>query len=442
MVIIKRNAEIELINWKNDPERKPLALRGARQVGKSFLVEQFGGRFFNKVHVFNFEEKKELKKVFAGDFDIDKIMSQLELFAQREINLHQDLIFFDEIQECPQAISCLRYFKEKKKNIFIIAAGSLLEFALEKISIPVGRIDFLTIYPLNFQEFLNATGREMLLKSIPFFYDGDFKPKNINEAAANSLYTACREYSAIGGMPECVASFASKKSFESVRKIQSSLIESFEADVLKYTKGDKQISNLQSTWVKLSKIVGSEITYSTINPSDDHKRTKNSLELLAKAKLIHIVRSANASGLPLGGSANEKHFKCIFLDIGLMFHLAGGQYTQLLLDGVILDAMEGRLAEQFVGQQLLAGPHAGSERGALFCWFRSEKNAKAEVDFLIVRSSKIIPVEVKSGRGGKLRSLLQFLKTYPETKQSICLQERSDVLVDRGVTYVPLFSIL
>ena len=442
MVTIKRNAEIELVAWKDDPDRKPLLIRGARQVGKSFLIEQFGTSFFAHVHIFNFEEKKELKKVFAGDFDIDKIISQLELFAHREINLHQDLIFFDEIQECPQAISCLRYFKEKKKNTFIIAAGSLLEFALEKISIPVGRIEFLTIYPLNFHEFLVATHRDILVKLIPVLKDGEFNPNSLSETAANSLYAALREYSAIGGMPECVASFVSKKSFESVRKIQASLIESFEADVLKYTKGDKQISNLQATWVKLSKIVGSEITYSTINPDDTHKRTKNSIELLAKAKLIHVVRSANASGLPLGGSANEKHFKCVFLDIGLMFYLAGGDYKQLLIDGAILDSMAGRLAEQFVGQELLAGRHAGSERGTLFCWFRIKNSAKAEIDYLIVRSAKIIPVEVKSGRGGKLRSLLQYLKTYPDTTQSICLQERSDVQVDRGVTYAPLFSAL
>lgn len=277
---------------------------------------------------------------------------------------------------------------------------------------------------------------------IPTLHEGNLRPQKLTETEAIGLYTALREYGAVGGMPECVASFASKRSFETVRKIQSSLIESFEADVLKYTKGEKQISNLQATWVKLSKVVGSEITYSTINPDDDHKRTKNSIQLLTKAKLVHMVQTANPIGLPLGGSANEKHFKCVFLDIGLMFHLAGGEYSGLLVKGAILDSMGGRLAEQFVGQQLLAGPHGGSERGTLFCWFRSEKGAKSEVDYLIVRSGKIIPVEVKSGRGGKLRSLLQYLKTYPNTMQSICLQERADVYTDRGITYAPLFSVL
>ncbi|MCX6117678.1 MAG: AAA family ATPase [Proteobacteria bacterium] len=442
MIFIERHAEASLIEWKNTPDRKPLVIRGARQVGKSALIENFGERYFKQTHVFNFEEKKELKKVFAGDFDIDKILSQLEVYAGTEIDLKHDLIFFDEIQECPLAISCLRYFREKKLNTFIIAAGSLLEFALERVSIPVGRIEFLTIYPLNFEEFLAATNRKILFKALPRLNEDNLNANQLTAAAASALYEALREYSAIGGMPECVASFAAHKSFERVRKIQWSLVESFEADVLKYAKGELQISNLQSTWVKLSKMVGSEITYSTINPDDDHKRTKNSIALLAKAKLIHIVQTINAHGLPLGGSADEKHFKCLFLDIGLMFHLAGGRYTDLVVDGVILDAMEGRLAEQFVGQQLLAGPNAGSERGVLYCWFRSQKGAKAEIDYLIARSGKIVPVEVKAGKGGKLRSLLQYIKTYPKTEQAICLQERNDVHIDRGVTYAPLFSIL
>lgn len=440
MKIINRHILSRLTAWKDSPGRKPLIIRGARQVGKSFAVRVFAAQQFSHFHEFNFERTPDLKKVFEKDFDPRRILSELETFAKAPIDPTSALIFFDEIQECPGAILALRYFYEELPNSLIIGAGSLLEFALSSASVPVGRIQYDYLYPLSFGEFLAAIGEEQLAKKLPRFEQGSL---SFEEGVHNDLlFQKLREYMIVGGMPEVVADYAKHNSFESVARIQDDINITFRDDVHKYTKGDKQVANLEKILASISRYIGQEITYTTLLPEDSYKRTKASLDLLERAQLISVVRSANPSGLPLGAEASSKHFKCILLDIGLGLRMAGTSAKDILTAKDLLATYEGRLAEQFVGQQLLAESRAASEGRNLYCWIRPEKNAKAEVDYLIVREGKIIPVEVKAGKRGRLRSLDQILKTYPNLKSGLCLQHTETLREEETCTFAPLFTIL
>lgn len=440
MSVFTRIIDDRLKRWKSAPNRQPLMLRGARQVGKSFAVQQFAKSSYQNFFQVNFEQRPSFKKLFEGDLDPVAIISELSLIFGKSIRPGTDLIFLDEIQECPKAITALRYFYEQANQYHIIAAGSLLEFALEKVSSPVGRIAYEFMYPLSFSEFLTATDRSHLLDQIPKRVEKNFK--NPSKTAYDLLSSAMKDYFIVGGMPAAVRAFGKERNFIAAGEIQDQILQSFRDDIHKYTKGALQSANLEQLLETGIKHVGKQIKYTTLSSDTDIRRTKTSLELLEKACLLFKIKSVNPSGLPLGAEANDKFFKLQFLDIGLGQRWAGFSAAEVLADSDFLALYEGRLAEQFVGQQLLAESLVGSENRSLFCWISTTKNSEAEVDFILARDGKIIAVEVKSGTSGKLKSLKVLREKFSSVSQSICLQQRADVTENLGVTFMPLYSIL
>ncbi len=391
----------------------------------------------------NFEKNPEFGLVFKEDLDPVRIIRDLEVLLRQEIVPGKTLIFFDEIQECPEAIKALRYFYEEKPELHIIGAGSLLEFVFGNLSLPVGRISYEYLYPLSFREFLCATERVILADRIPLVsYDhpGFAKLSNIE---SNQMFKAMHEYCIVGGMPECVAVYVKTRSYASVAKIQDFLLTVFRDDIPKYARGDLQIRNVAAVFAKIFQNVGCQIKYSTLGDGDNITRTKNSVYLLAKAMLCHIVKSVDPSGLPLGASAHDKVFKLIFLDIGLGQRLSGINVNEISGSQNILKVYNGKLADQFVGQQLLAESSEASEGRDLYTWIRMEKSSGAEVDYLLSRNGKVVPVEVKSGKSGSLKSLHLLRSSYTNSLgPSFCLQHIDRPGEAEGIFFYPLFTIL
>lgn len=440
MTIFNRKISLKLSAWQQGPERRPLIIRGARQVGKSFAVRAFGKLHYDQLLEINFEQQPSYKKFFTKDLDPKFILSELELKLGKAIRPGQDLLFFDEVQECPQAITALRYFYEQAPEYHIIAAGSLLEFALDRISVPVGRVDYEYMYPMCFSEFLAATGRAHLIEYIPNLTTVNVQPSR--ETATELLFAAMKEYFIVGGMPAVVAAYTSSKSFLTAGLEQERILRTFKDDIHKYASGSLQTANLEKLLESSLKHVGKQIKYTTLSSDVDTKRTKLSVELLERACLLTKVCSVNPSGLPLGAEASDKIFKLIFLDIGLGQKWAGFSPSETIESENLLSLYEGRLAEQFVGQQLLAESVSASEDRSLYCWIRTAKSSNAEVDYLIVRDGKIIGIEVKSGKSGSLRSLHVLKEKYPNIKKFICVQQTSGIQTVHDITFMPLFSVL
>jgi predicted AAA+ superfamily ATPase len=411
-------------------------LRGARQVGKSAAVENFG-KGFDSFLTFDFELNPDLKTVFAGSLEPSQILMQLEAMSGRSIVPGKTLVFLDEIQECPRAISSLRYFKEKLPQLHVVAAGSLLEFALGEISFPVGRVEYEYLFPLSFREFLSGTEREKLATFLPEPLQARQAPP---PAMAKMLNVALREYMVVGGMPEVVRVFHETRSMMEVGKIQDRILRSFRDDIPKYVSGAAQQANISSVLSRIPRFCGQQITYTKLH-DDDPKRNKISLNLLKQAMLVHFAHAASAASLPLGAGEDEKTFKSVFLDIGLAQRLCGRNLAEILNEKDIVSALDGQLAEQFVGQQLLANS-GGSESGALYYWKRHVKSSSAEVDFLLTRSGSIVPVEVKNGKSGSLRSLHLLLESYPAIKQAFCLQNTDEFANVGKICFAPLYSVL
>jgi len=400
---MKRIISQKLKDWKTAPDRKPLMIRGARQTGKSYSVMEFGrDHFEGNTHVINFEKQPDWTPIFEKNLDAVRILSELELFINKRIIPGRDLLFFDEIQFCPKAITALRYFYEQIPSLHVIAAGSLLEFALKDISFPVGRVQLMNMHPMNFYEFLLATGKEIAAEIIVG------NPVHLSEAVHDSLREEVRKYFFVGGMPECVQSYASSSSLASVVDVQSRLLETFRNDFPKYSRHtDTRCVN--TVLSSLSQKIGQQIKYTHLAEGFSHPVIKKSFDLLETARLFKKIRAASPAGLPLGASASENKFKVVMLDIGLMARLCGLSVSSEFLKENLLSVFQGAMAEQFVGQELLASGHDD-----LFYWSRDAKNSAAETDYLVEKDGAIIPVEVKSGAAGSLKSLHLLLKTYQQ----------------------------
>ncbi len=421
----------KLVNWKDGINRKPLIVRGARQVGKSYSIVEFGKDYFTgETHVLNFEKSPELKKIFDFDFDVTRILSELEIHLNKRINKEIDLLFFDEIQECPKAIIALRYFFEQMPELHLISAGSLLEFALQDISFPVGRVQLMNMYPMNFYEYLLATDKALLAETILQ------KPQKLADSIHNLLQEEIKKYFVIGGMPECVKLFMKTKSLASVVDIQTDLIEAFRQDFSKYSKySDKQCLN--SVLTSVAKNVGHQIKYSNLAEDFSNTTIKRSFVLLETARLFKKVYSANPSGVPLGANVAEKTFKTVMLDIGLFSRINGFSSSLDYHKTELLSIFRGSMAEQFVGQELLS---AGYED--LYYWSRQAKSSTAEVDFLIENQHRIIPIEVKSGPAGKLKSMHLLLNTYPNVLNGFVFSDAGfGEIQEQKLIFMPLYFV-
>lgn len=425
---MKRLITDHLISWQKQTNRKPLIIRGARQVGKSWSVIDFGkSSFSGQVHVVDLEKHPDWHRVFEPNLDAKRILEELEMLLNTRIVPGNDLLFIDEIQECPRAIMALRYFYEQVPGLHIIAAGSLLEFALQDISFPVGRVHLVNMYPMNFAEFLWAANQPLLAEIIL----GPAKPQA--DVIHTRLMEEVRKYFFIGGMPECMKTYVETGSMIAVFDTQSDLIHSFRQDFSKYAPySDKRCLNNVLTAVASK--VGQQIKYAHLAEGFSNPTIKKSFDLLCSAKVLNKIPAASGSGLPFGATASEKKFKTILADIGLMRSLNNMPPDVQEISGDLLSLYRGAMAEQFVGQELLS---AGQD---LYYWSREAKNSLAEVDFLIDKNGKVYPVEVKSGPSGKLRSLHLCLTTYPDSPNGYVLSGANFAsLPEQKLEFVPLY---
>lgn len=434
---IVRSIDEKLQDWLENPRRKPLILRGARQVGKTFSVRAFARKQGLELVEINFEKRPSAKRAFDDDLSPSKIIPQLEILEKKEIIAKKTLLFFDEIQECPNAITALRYFYEEAPHLPVIAAGSLLEFVLGTFSFPVGRVQFLQMQPLSFREFLAARGYQKVISHLPQFPNPQ---SDLSQPVAALVAGELRNYFVVGGLPEAVSTFLDTNSYLAVANVHDNLIAAYLDDIRKYARGDLQMENTRSLLATVFSHVGKQVNYTLFGQGDGVKRTKKSIELLSQALLLYKVRQGSPKDLPLGASASDKNFKVVFFDIGLGQRMVGKDASEIIGAPSTLSLFDGQMAEQFVGQELIAESGAASENGHLYYWARNAKSSNAEVDFLVVRSGAVSPVEVKAGKGGALKSLHLYLKAYGG--HGIVMQDVHTVQEHNGVLFCPLYTRL
>lgn len=410
---MKRFINIFLNQWVNDADRKPLLLRGARQVGKTYAVRKLGETFQNFVEINCEQEEGTCKNIFEKDLNPDRILIELSLLARKTIIPGNTLLFLDEIQAVPRTILALRYFYEKIPNLHVIAAGSLLEFALEKVGVPVGRIDSFYLYPLTWLEFLLAKN-EMVFLSAIFEYNIN---KAMPESAHEKLLGLLGEYFALGGMPAVIQSWIEKKDPYRCYKIQQALLDDFRQDFEKYSK-KHEIKYVEVLFDQIPRQLGQRFKFSSV-PGEFRKRELYPcFNLLVKAGIIHPIYHTAAQGLPLGAEADLNKFKALFLDIGLAQALLGLNLKEWFLSPEQTFVNQGEIVESFVGQEMLAYSQSFQKK-SLYYWQKEARTSQAEVDYIIQIGNKIIPVEVKSGKTGRLKSLNVFFETHPKTDYAI-----------------------
>lgn len=431
--MIKRHLLDELIKWKESQNRMPLILRGIRQVGKTTLVQQFGQQYFTNICTLNFEQKPELSSLFDS-LDPNEIVFKLELATHEKIIPNQTLLFLDEIQESPKAIIALRYFKEQMPELHIIAAGSLLEFSLnsENLRMPVGRVQYLFLHPVSFSEFLGAIGEDQL-----YLFLKEITPnQSIEPMLHDKLIQFLKTYFIVGGMPGILQIYLVTKSAEAVREAQANLIQSFYDDFTKYHQ-NMDIKILRNLFHNIPRFLGQHIKFSRLIEGESIYKIKQHIEALQLAGMIIPIYKTKASGIPLGVDYKETNLKLLFADIGLANHICN---LQLEIDhsSDVLLINQGAIAEQFVGQELIAyGPKY--EKKSLYFWEREKVGTMAEIDYVIQVDSKIYPIEVKAGKTGRLKSLQQFIQ---EKKPPFGIQiSQKPLHFENKILNVPLYLI-
>jgi len=399
-----REIEKELSKWQNDAHKKPLLLRGARQVGKSSLVRNFSKRFTNYIEV-NFELSPAVTQIFEKDLDPKRICEELSVLYTATIQPGKTLLFLDEIQECPNAISSLRFFYEKMPELHVIAAGSLLEFALEKLqSYGVGRIRSIYLYPFSFNEFLEATGNSMLKHAIE-----DAAPlSHFSEALHGKAIELFKRFLIIGGMPEVIVTYCRSNDILKCQQVLDDILISYEDDFSKYKK---RISGfiVHEVFKSTAQQVGAKYMYSKSIPELNNLQVKEGLRLLMMAGLVYPVTHSSSNGVPLGSQINIKFRKYIVFDTGIYQRMLKLHLPDVLLHNSSDLQNIGVISEMFVGLEIIKRGYC-YEKQELFYWQRQAKNSQAEIDYVIQKDNTILPIEVKSGRTGKMQSLFLFLK--------------------------------
>ena len=372
---MERSVESALKKWKKEKNRLPIILRGARQVGKSFLVEKLGKQLFDSMAIVNFELRPDLAKCF-DNLDPVTICARLEILLGQSIIPEKTLLFLDEIQNCPQAITALRYFKEKLPTLHVIAAGSLLEFVLHegKFSFPVGRVQFMYLRPLSFVEYLSAQNQHRLID----YLDNLEIAQPTDEAIHQLLLNYLRQYFLIGGMPAPVLSFVEEHSFLDCQRIMNGLLDTYRSDFGKYAT-KTQHKYLEIFFNKGPGLIGQHFKYSHVNPDLRSRELKVALEQLGWAGLMARIHATSGSGIPLSAHTKENKFKLLFLDLGLL-NCANKIDLQSIWDTNLTHLNAGAQAEQFVGQELLAYSDFYSNT-SLYYWERDKKGSMAEVDY-------------------------------------------------------------
>ena len=393
----------ELKNWSDKPDRRPLVLRGARQVGKTTAVKLFSKEFdvFINLNL----EKSEHRNIFEGDYPFNELLSRLFLHVGKERNAGKTLVFIDEIQNSPKAISILRYFYEEAKDLYVIAAGSLLENILnKKISFPVGRVEFMLMHPCTFREFLGAMGEN---QSLEIYDQGD-----IPDYAHDKLSVLFKKYATIGGMPQVLENYALQQDYTLLRSVFSSLITSYSEDVEKYARSASMTQYIRHIIATTFREAGTRITFEKFGNSPYRSREmKEAFITLEKTMLLRLIYPVTSTKLPFAPDLKKKPRLHMF-DTGLVNHSLG-ILDELISEKYLDNVYKGIIAEHIVGQELLGATFSVAD--TLEFWTREKKESSAEVDYVVAYKGKVIPIEVKAGATGKLRSLHQFIDAAPHS---------------------------
>ena len=399
---MKRKIDNSLIEWKKSKQRKVLLLRGARQVGKTFSCRVLGESFKYFLEI-NFEEDRAIRKIFKESLNPLYLSEKLSAYFSVPIVQGQTLLFFDEIQACPDALSSLRFFYEKMPDLHVVAAGSLLEIALSKLpSYGVGRIQSLFMYPMSFDEYLCALGENVLI---------DMKnSKNVEPVFHNKIIDYLKTFHLIGGLPEIVGEYISTKNISVCQQKIGDLLESFRDDFAKY-KERLDIQILDEAFMSIAVQAGHKFKYSNVDSKHNHRALKRALDLLVQAGLAYKVYHTAGHGISLGAEIKSNRFKVILFDTGIHFRMLGLNNADVLIADDVDMINKGSIAEIFVGNELIKSMDSRT-RAQLFYWHNERKGTSAEVDYLIQRDTKIIPIEVKSGQTGKMKSMMVYLKQH------------------------------
>ncbi len=400
-----RTALLYLENWLNESNRKPLIIRGARQVGKTHTVRNVAERTGRQLIEFNFEKNPQHISLFASN-DIKQILFNIETLFNISIDPDQYLLFLDEIQAAPELLAKLRWFAEDLPELPVVAAGSLLDFVLadHNFSMPVGRITYLYMEPLSFEEYLLAQNQTKLTEFLQSFELN----QTIPEAIHQQLNQLLREYTIIGGMPAAVYAWLEKKSLPDIHRIQHDLLATYRDDFAKYA-GKISSSRIEEVFTAIPKMLGNKFVYKKVNTEAQTVSMKSALHLLCQARICHQVTASVGNGIPLAAEKNDKFFKMLFIDIGLVSAMLGLNLHQFENEKNIFLVNQGGLAEQLAGQ-LLRCINPEYIDPELYYWLRFEKNANAEVDYLIQHQHQVLPIEVKAGATGTLKSLHLFMQ--------------------------------
>jgi len=424
-----RTAMENLIAWKNNPRRKPLIIQGARQVGKTWLMREFGKMAYKKTIYINFDSNPRMKELFSSDLNTERIIQGLELYADSKIDPSDTLLIFDEVQEVPRAISSLKYFCENAPEYHIVCAGSLLGIALHGgTSFPVGKVDFLKLYPLSFREYLLACGKERLVDLLAC---GDFEMITVFR---QDFIDLLKQYYFIGGMPEVVSAYSVNKDFNEVREIQRRVLNACEQDFSKHAPAEV-VPKIRMVWNSIPSHLAKEnkkFIYGSVREGARAKEFENAIMWLTDCGLIHKVPRVTAGRLPLKAYEDMKAFKMYLLDVGLLGCMAGLGAKTLLDGNALFVEFKGSLTEQYVLQQMI------TEKDFNLYYYTND-NGQCEIDFLVDNGQRVTPIEVKAEVNLRAKSLKTYVDKFgPDMAIRASM---ADYKRETWVTNLPLYAI-
>lgn len=426
---MERFAMKQLLEWKNQKNRKPMIIRGARQVGKTWLMKEFGKRYFDKVAYVNFDNSQLMKTAFEGNLEIPRLLEAINIETGVRIESENTLIIFDEVQEVPRALTSLKYFQENAPEYAILAAGSLLGIALhEGTSFPVGKVDFMDLYPLSFQEFVMAVEGSRFQA---VFENADMEMCHIFH---DTLTDLLRKYYYVGGMPEAVSTFVETHDFQQVRKIQKQLIAYYEQDFSKHAPKEI-VTRLQMVWqsvpMQLSK-ENKKFFYGQVKPGGRAKEFELAIQWLLDCGLVHKTNLITKPGLPLISYIDFSSFKLFLVDVGLLGAMGDLSAKTILQGNAIFEEFKGALTEQYVLQELIS--QAGRQP-----YYYAGSRSQSEIDFILQLEDIVVPIEVKAEENLKAKSLQVYCEKYhPKlaVRTSMSGYRKQDWMVN-----IPLFMI-
>ena len=419
----------KLYKWKESKRRKPLIIEGARQVGKTWLMKEFGKKAYADTVYINFDSNSRMAELFSSDLNTDRLIMGIEIYAGKKIDSNNTLLIFDEVQEVPRALSSLKYFYENAPQYHIVCAGSLLGIALHGgTSFPVGKVDFLSLYPLSFKEFLIATTGERFAELL------DKQDYPMITSFRQTYIDALKQYYFVGGMPEAVQSFTEEKDFNEVRKIQKRILDAYEQDFSKHAPIEI-VPKIRMIWNSIPSQLAKEnkkFIYGLVREGGRAKEYETAIMWLCDCGLVHRVSRVNAAGIPLKAYEDLKAFKLFIVDVGLLGCMTGLRQLTLLDVNDLFTEFKGALTEQYVCQQL-------KTINDLNVYYYTNDRGSCEVDFIIDNGEQIVPVEVKAEVNLKAKSLKTYREKFnPEISVRTSM---ADYKKEEGLVNLPLYAV-